>query len=208
MSKITNLFKKGTKISYVRDEIIVRPEDSPPGVFLIAKGHIKSYGVTKFGNINIHLTRNTGDVFPLIWTFSGIHRDIYYAAMDDVEVIRLSKQEFVKAVNNDIELCHEVNMQLVNLYMLHAKRIDTLEYRSAYERVVSLLINIGDRFGAKTGNSVLIGLPLRHHEIADSANMSRETASREMSKLERKKLIRYVDHQIELLDLEQLKNIL
>ena len=55
---------------------------------------------------------------------------------------------------------------------------------------------LADRFGEKTKDGIRIKAPIRHQDIAESVNCSRETASRELAKLNKKGLIGTVDGNI------------
>ena len=59
------------------------------------------------------------------------------------------------------------------------------EFYSVRERLVSFLLTMSHRFGHPTTEGVMIGLPLKHQDIASSINSSRETTSRELSRSRR-----------------------
>ena len=75
---------------------------------------------------------------------------------------------------------------VTEMYRIHSERIINLEYRSVRARLVSFLLTMRGRFGKETTEGLVIEVPLRHQDIASSINASRETASREMSALEKK----------------------
>jgi CRP-like cAMP-binding protein len=61
------------------------------------------------------------------------------------------------------------------------------------------------RFGEKQKNGhILIDLPLRQQDTASSINASRETAGRELSRLEQKGLIKTTHSRITLIDIDKL----
>jgi CRP-like cAMP-binding protein len=64
------------------------------------------------------------------------------------------------------------------------------------------------RFGHETDDGIMIGLPLKHQDIASSINSSRETTSRELSALERRGLLLNEQSQILLKDLPALEAFL
>jgi CRP/FNR family transcriptional regulator len=94
------------------------------------------------------------------------------------------------------------------MYRLHSERILNLEYRSVRERLISFLLTTAARFGTKAKDGILIGVPLRHQDIASSINSSRETTSREMAYLEHKGLVSDEQFFITLHDLNKLKKYL
>ena len=111
-------------------------------------------------------------------------------------------------MGNNSWLSSEVLRQTVNIVTLYTKRIQTLEYRTAKDRIVSELLNLAERFGQKQHDQVLINAPITHQDLADSINMSRETASRALEQLFEDRLISQVDHLFCILDLPRLQKVL
>ena len=94
-------------------------------------------------------------------------------------------------------------------YRLHSQRVTTLSYRTARERIVSFLIFIADRFGIQDEKEVIvIQAPFRQTDIASSVNATRETTSRELNNLRKKKLITAANGYIGITDLDKLKKLI
>ena len=85
---------------------------------------------------------------------------------------------------------------MVELYLVYDARIANLEYRYAYDRIIAQLLLLTKHFGKKQSQGILIDIPIRHHDIADLVNATRETVSREIGKMERKELLWYKNHRI------------
>jgi CRP/FNR family cyclic AMP-dependent transcriptional regulator len=83
-----------------------------------------------------------------------------------------------------------------------------LEYRTVRERLVSFLLTMAERFGEISKEGTIINVPLRHQDIASSINASRETASRELSNLERRGWIETKRSHIVLKDVASLEDYL
>ena len=58
---------------------------------------------------------------------------------------------------------------------------DLFAFRSGRERLATLLLELGDRFGQKAGKGTLIGINLKREELADMAGAMVETAIRLLS---------------------------
>ena len=48
--ELLEMFKTGSRVTYARGETIIRPEETPQGVFLIEEGFVKSFDITKYGD--------------------------------------------------------------------------------------------------------------------------------------------------------------
>ena len=206
---VEDFFKQnGRKILVGKGQVIIRAHDHPSGVFLIDKGFIKTYSITKYGETNLHLIRQRGEVFPIIWALSDIHREVFYESMTQSVLYKTSKKEFKEFAFSDRGVHSLLVDQVVELYRMHADRVNNLQLRTAKERVAYRLLALAKRFGRQQKDGVLIKAPLRHQDIADSINTARETTSRELEKLEKKQVIAYKEHDIIVLNQSQLHSIL
>jgi len=188
-------FSDGELIHFSKDEIIINGTNEPDGVYLIKEGFVKAYTITKAGQENLLLIHDTSEFIPLIWALDGVHTEgVFYEAMSDVTVLRTSKDKLRTNMESNMWLCQEILKQSVNIITAYSRRIQTLEFRTARERLISELLSLAELFGESRGNEILINAPITHQDIADSINMTRETASRALELLFEEGLIKQVDH--------------
>lgn len=207
-SILLKLFRHGTNLVYKKGEFIIRPGDSPPGVFYIESGIVKAYDITKYGEENLLIIRKDHEIFPLIWALTGQERDIIYEALSDVSVWRVDRKLFLDLIKKDPDVLQPLLDMTIEMYRIHSERIINLEYRSVRERLISFLLTMSSRFGKKTDEGILINVPLKQQDIASSINASRETTSRELTALERRGLIGNGTGFIVLKDVKQLREFL
>ena len=200
-------FGRGTKLKYNKGEFIIRPGDAPSGVFFIESGLVKAYDITKYGEENLLVIRKQHEIFPLIWSVTGIERHIIYQTMGPTTVWRLSREDYLEYINSSQEATAAILMMAVEMYRVHSERIMNLEYRTVRERLISFMLTASRRFGKETPEGTLLDVPLRQQDIASSINASRETTSRELSALEKKGLIS-TDGNIVIKDKARLKAFL
>jgi CRP-like cAMP-binding protein len=188
-------FSDGLALSFSKSEAIIQAFDEPEGVYLIKSGFVKAYSISKTGNESLLLIHQAGDFIPLPWALDGAHTTgLRYEAMTDVTVLRASKDKLRAAMGDNSWLSQQIMSQTVAMISLYTQRIQTLEYQTARERVVSELIDLAERFGKHHGAEVVINAPITHQDIADSINMTRETASRALELLFKAKLLGQRDH--------------
>jgi CRP/FNR family transcriptional regulator len=199
-------FSDGLRLQFSKEETIINGYGEPEGVYLIKKGFVKAYSTSKAGHSNLLLIHEKGDLIPLPWSLDGAHTTgLYYEAMADTTVIRSSKDKLRTSMGNNTWLSQEILRQAVNIIIVYTSRIQILEYRSARGRIIAELIYLADRFGKSHGKEVLIDAPITHQDIADSINMTRETASRALELLFKEKLLGQKDHFFTILDLPKLQ---
>jgi len=204
--KLAQPFKQSRRLVYQRDDIIVRAGDVPSGVYYIVSGSVKVYSLCKDGEPNILMTLDAGEVFPVAWAVSDITRDVGFAALDVTELRRIDREEFLQALQSDVILMRAAMQVLAGHFFTLTSEIDNLQYRSAREKVVFRLLFLASRFGHTDGNSTTIAIRVTNDYVARSTNMTRETASRELSRLNRKQLICTVNGRIMIPDLLRLRN--
>lgn len=195
----------GVKQTYKKGDFIIRPGETPSGVFYVYEGLVKAYDITKYGEENLLIIRKNDEIFPLIWALTGQERDVIYQALAPTIVWKMSPEDFSGQILTNPELMAPLLDMTIEMYRLHSERILNLEYRTVRERIVSFLLTMAARFGEETTAGLSIGVPLRHQDIASSINASRETTSREIGLLERKGLVMNRQSVIILTDLAQLR---
>jgi len=205
---LVGAFHKGSRLNYKKGEFIIRPGDTPSGVFYIEAGLVKAYDITKYGEENLLIVRKANEIFPLIWSITGQGRHIIYQALSDVEVFRIDREAFQELLRNQPSLQAPFMDIVFEMYRIHSERIMNLEYRTVRERLVSFLLIMGARFGKKTKQGLLIEAPLKQQDIASSINATRETTGRELANLTRHGLITHEQSQIYLVDEKKLRDYL
>ncbi len=208
MRALVNFFHSGTKLTYSKGEFIIRPGESPPGIFYLEQGLVKAYDITKYGEENLLIIRKTGELLGLTWAITGEDRHIIYAALAPTTAWVVPRAGFTEFVRENPETSLPVIDMLTDMYRLHSERIMTLEYRTVRERLISFLLTTGQRFGQKTPSGTRITVPLKHQDIASSISATRETTSRALSELERKGQIKTEQSFATIIDETTLRNFL
>ncbi|HXR50038.1 MAG TPA: Crp/Fnr family transcriptional regulator [Verrucomicrobiae bacterium] len=179
----------GVLASHRKNEYIIEPGATPPGVFYVVDGLVKAYDVTRYGEENLLIIRKSHEIFPLIWALTGQERHIIYRSLKPTTSLRVDREVFMNFLRHSPDTLAPLLDITIEMYRLHSERIINLEYRTVRERVISFLLTTSERFGTVHPNGVKIGVQLRHQDIASSVNSSRETTTRELAYLERKGLI-------------------
>jgi len=173
----------------------VQGNEKPEAVYLIESGYVKAYSISQQGQQNLLLIHGKDEIMPLPWALDGPQKvGIFYEAMSKVTMLRSSKNYLRAAMGNNSWLAEQILRQLINTFTVYAQRIQNLGYRLPRERVIACLLDLGTRFGERDGLDLIIKAPVTHRDIADSTNMTRETASRALELLFKDKLISQINH--------------
>jgi CRP/FNR family transcriptional regulator, cyclic AMP receptor protein len=201
---LARLFEDSRYFLYERGDTIIRAGDTPSGVYLITTGWVKVYSLCEDGEINIIMNLGDGDIFPLDWAITGRLHDITFAALDATTVQRIPREKFIRALRGNIEISTAASFKLASYLLRLSYELEHLPYRSARERVAFRLVCLAEHFGEKNGDQITIRARISNEYVARSTNMTRETASREMSRLARKRLIQTVNGYIHIKDMAAL----
>ena len=205
IGKLNNFFSKFKKYHYKKGEVILRGGDSPQGVYFIDKGYVKDYSISKEGEELMLILFKPEDFFPMQWVFNNKPNDHYFEAMTAVELWRCPKEDFIAFIEANPEIFFELTSHIVLRLGGIMQRMEYLAFGNAYQKVASIIMICAERFGEKEGTTIIIQVPLTHRDIANFLGLTRETASIEIKKLERKNLITYRGRHLVVKDISGLK---
>lgn len=188
-------FYKQFKIrNYKKGEMLIRADDDPQGIFCLTKEYVRQYTISKTGfELTIHILRPIS-YFPMVWAVNGTPNVYYFEALTPVEVGRAPRDEVVNFIKDKPTITFELLSELIEDYAESLTRIEHLVFSDAYRRVISVLLYIIKHFGEKNTKGVIVKHRFTQQDIATLVGVARETASNEMVKLEKKGLVKYVDH--------------
>lgn len=205
---LVDFFKTGTRLQFEKGEFIIRPGETPPGVFFIEMGLVKSYDITKYGEENLLVIRHSGEFLGMTAAITGDERHIIYTSLAPTIAWLVSSEKFIEFLETTPQAALPLLSVVTEMYRVHSERILNLEYRTVRERLVSFLLSMANRFGVETAEGIMLDVPLRHQDIASSISATRETTGRELTILERRGLLSNRSLCITLLDVEALRRFL
>jgi CRP-like cAMP-binding protein len=182
-NKLITFLETGKKLHFKRKETVLQTEPSrEEGYYWIMSGYVKVCSYTKAGNERIHYIYGPYDLFPIGWTFSRPYMAVSFVAMNDVTLIRKTTDEFNDFIREEPFVMTEIVRMQLNMH----DRIYNLNLDNAEERVAHKLLTFAIRFGVRSGEQVVIDIPLTQQELADTVRLSRETIGKILNDLEDK----------------------
>jgi len=180
--------------NYKKGEMLIRADDDPQGIFCLTKGYIRQYTISKTGfELTLHILRPIS-YFPMVWAINGTPNVYYFEALTPVEVGRAPRDEVVNFIKDKPTIIFELLSELIERYAETLTRMEHLVFSDAYRRVISVLLYIAKHFGEESDKGIIIHHRFTQQDIATLVGVARETAGIEIVKLEKKGLIKYVDH--------------
>lgn len=201
----TNFFKDCAKRKFEKGELVIRAGEPPDGIYYIASGLMKVNSINDSGEEYVHVIYRPGESFPLLWALKKMRRNVFYEAITPVELCFMPMDKFIKNYRSSPEFCKYILNQTAEQFSVYVDRIENLEYRRANERLAYRLLFLASRLATKRKNTLVLPAALTQQLIADSINLTRETVSREIEKLEAKGILSYTRHRLVINDVEDLK---
>jgi len=198
-------YKQFSIRKYKKGETLIRADDNPQGIFCLTKGYVRQYTISKTGvELTLQILKPI-TYFPLIWAINGAENIYFYEALTAVEVGRAPKEQVVSFIKDKPAIILELMSKLLGDYAETLSRIEHLVFSDAYRRVISVLLYIAKHFGKETKQGIVVNHRFTQQDIATLVGVARETASIEIGKIEKKKLVKYVNHSMLFRNIESLE---
>jgi CRP-like cAMP-binding protein len=184
--EVSEFLKTVKLVKYRKGEIILRPYDDPPYIYAIQAGYVKLYSIDSKGEQNILVIYGPGDIFPFSWIIDKVRPSVYYQAISPCEVTLLPQEVFNSRVKSTVDISIAVMRKILQQFYVISSRLNNLELKYARERLAYRLLMLAARFG-----STIILPHITQQDLAGTINMTRENVSREISRLQKLRVIDY-----------------
>ncbi len=202
--------KKFTDFVTVKDffkgeTIILAGDDSMQTLFLVASGAVKIFMKDSAGRETILSLFGRGDFFGEKSIIDGETPSASVKAVSDTKLLLLPRVYFLNLLQTTPELSLAMLLEMARRLRAANRRITILSTMSAPERVAEILRGLieerGVRQRSKDGVPVIVirDRPSQRH-LAEMSGTTRETVSRVLSALTRKKAISLVKRDLFIMD--------
>jgi len=190
---LRKFFEPGLLLTYKKDEQICGGDNGPCNyIHYIKTGLVKAY--TETDKEHVHVVLTTDEIFPVLKVIDSQDRRVRYATVTRAKIYNIHKDVVIKKLQTDHKYSNDFLAATLHLYRIQADRVDNLEYREAYQRVVNRILFLLARFGTKqTDGSYLLDACFTHKLIGNTLNLSRESVSREIMQLQERNLVQRSD---------------
>ena len=176
----------------------------PKVFFCLTRGYVRQYTISKAGTeLTLHILKPLS-YFPMVWAINGTPNVYYFEALTEVEVGRAPRDKVVGFIKDKPTVIFALMSELLEDYAETLTRVEHLVFSDAYRRVISVLLYIIKHFGEENHDGIIVHHRFTQQDIATLVGVSRETASNEISRLEKKGLVKYVDHSMEFSNVRKL----
>lgn len=203
--KLDVFFSRYNKHAYKKGELLIHADNQPTGILYLVKGMVKQYAVSSNGTEHILTIYKPSSFFPIIWAINNTKNTHYFEAMEDVVVWIAPKEAVISFLQTEHDVLYDLLKRFSTGMSGMLTRIEYLQGASAYKKVIFTILQTASRFGKKTINTSGVLLRTTHKEIAGFSGLTKETISRESTKLQAKGLIENHNHSIFIKDVKKLE---
>ena len=194
--KIEKFFSRFTKKVLKKGSILIDAEETPEEAFYLKKGYVREYALSPQGvELTLHIFA-PGSYFPMLAIISKTKNRYFYETITPAELYIIPKEELVNFLKKEPDVVLDLSRRLLLGLDKLILRIENLTNGNAKLKIISALLFLSRHFGEKKGNVAKLNEAFTHRDIASLAEISRETASRELEKLQKEKAISYLRHKI------------
>lgn len=179
---IRKRFTKGQTIVHERDE-------ENQTFFVIAEGVVHVVVLSAEGKRTILATLKSGDFFGEMALLDGEPRSASIVAAGDCELFMLYRRTFFEVLEQYPKIAVRMLVAMSRRLRRSNRHINTLSLMSVYGRVAEVLLQLGHDQGNRVGELIILENRPTHQVIADMAGTSRETVTRILSDLQKKRYI-------------------
>ena len=174
-----------------KDQTIYLPTDIANSIYFLKKGKVKISSFSDDGKEMIYAILGPGEIFGELAITGQTNREQIAAATENAVICYVNVQEFENFLATHPRLSLKVT-KLIGFRLRKVRsRLERMWFKSAPERVKSLLLDLIEEHGIKIGDEREIRLNLTHQDIANLAATTRQTVTTTFNELERQGVITY-----------------
>lgn len=184
----------------------------PPDIYYLKRGYARTYGVSSEGEELTMVIFQPGDFFPLISTIQPKRIDYYIESLTEVDVIPVPRLKFLELLQTEVKqgrerLLIDFVMRLTARFEGVLNRMEHLVFGTASQRLASIILILGERFGEKRGSVIFVKSPLTHKDIASLVGITRETTTLILRDFVKKGYISFTNKHIYIENLSGLQKV-
>lgn len=183
----------------------MRADDTPSGVYLLTKGYVRCYSISKTGQDFTLIIHKPNDFFPMAWAINNSSNRYYYESMTSVVVQRVKRDDFTAFLKTNPDIFLFFTSHILSRMEGLFRRMKDLVFGGSYNKVASILLICAQRFGIRDGKSIIVLLPLTHQDLASLLGVARETVSVEINRLKKINIVSYRGRLLVILSVRKLQ---
>jgi CRP-like cAMP-binding protein len=170
---------------YPKGQILVFADEDPEHVFYLKKGKVRQYDISYRGDEIVVNVFRSSTFFPMSWAINRTPNKYFFKTEEDCDVHIVPPDDVVDFVRSNPDVLFDLMSRVYKGTDGLLGRIVHLMSGSAKSRLLYEIIIECRRFGQEHSETGGYLIKTNESDLAARSGMSRETVSREMSKLKK-----------------------
>jgi len=191
---------------YEAGEEVVRYHDDSNSVFFITQGEMRVHYYSMSGQEVILCDLPAGEIFGELTAIDRRPRSATVVAKTSSLVASISSADFLGLIYHNRQIASAVLQRLAEQIRRLTERVFEFSTLAARNRIRAVLLRLAKK---TTGSNIAIisSLPT-HAELANMISTHREAVTRELNDLEKENIILRKDHELHILDVAKLTEMI
>jgi CRP-like cAMP-binding protein len=188
-----------------KSEIIFHEGDIAQAFFIVASGKVKIFKLSADGKEQILMIASPGNSFAEAALFSGGQYPASAQALEDSELIVISREKFVRLLGKNPDLAVNLIARLSELLRKMTSLVEELSLTDVTTRLAHRIVSMVEE--NETCRRPIVTLAEKKTVLASQLGTIPETLSRSFARLSKEKVIAIDGARIEILDLKKLREL-
>ena len=205
-SELAFLSQRTVARRYAAGEMVFSEGEPCSGLYVVESGNVRIFKSAPNGREQVLTIDGPGGSIAELPVFDGGAYPASAAAVDDVTLLFVSRQDF-----QALCLAHpQVSLKVLRVVGARLRRlvgiIEELSFTTVRHRLANYLLRLAQKSGKRAADGVEVTLPITNQELAAQIGTVRELVSRNLSRLQAEGLLKIDGRNILVRNLKDLEN--
>ena len=194
--------------TFGKKEAIFSEGDPSDWFYIVKKGKVKITKLSQDGKELILEVISPLEFFGGIAVVRGFPYPANAVAMEDTEVLKLSRKDLMSLMDRFPGLMYCMAMNIGDRIKDSHETLKSIALEKVEARIAALLLKLADKAGEKVTEGIMINMKLTKQDIAEMVGTTVETSIRTMSKLTKAGIVSAKAGNIIIRDPNKLKSLI
>jgi len=204
-AEMRGLCARVSKRRFGQGELLFNEGDQCTGLFLVASGRIRIFKLSPSGREQVLAVEGPGSSFAELPVFDGGNYPASASALDDAEVLFISRKDFQAFCREHPEVALKVIAVVGSRLRRLVGIIEDLSFTTVRHRLIALILRLTQDSGTSSKEGIRVELTKTHQDLAAELGTVRELVSRNLSRLQAEGFLEVDGRRIIVKDLAGLK---
>ena len=203
-SEMLQLTENREARGYRARDVIYKEGQISRWIYFVSSGRVKIFQTNDYGKEFITHLYGPGEFFGYLPVLQDETYPDSCSAVEDAELMLIPKDDFIALIHASRDISATLIKILAGQVAENEQLLIQLAYGSVREKVAATLVSLHQQYQDENGAAKL---SLLREDLASMAGIAKETVIRTLSDFKEEGLLKIVDHEILLDDIEPLKNL-